>query len=292
MHGFDSAQGILELAQERKMSIADIIIAYECHRTQEPRETILNRMRSRLKTMEESIQKGRAIRSRTHSGLSGGNAARLAEATGGRAPILGDLARQVMTDALAVAERNASFGKIVAAPTAGSAGILPAVVVNVGRAIEAAEDDLVRSLFTAAGIGMIIARHATLSGAEGGCQVECGAGAAMAAAAAAELRGGDPETIFHAAALALKNSLGLTCDPVAGLVEVPCVKRNGFYAVHALVAADMAIAGIRSEIPFDEVVSAMRETGRLMSNALRESSLGGLAATPTAKDVEKRLAMG
>ncbi|NOZ21924.1 MAG: L-serine ammonia-lyase, iron-sulfur-dependent, subunit alpha [Planctomycetes bacterium] len=290
MRRFDSAQDLLALAAERKGSIADIIIDFECQETQEPREAVIGCMRSRLRTMEESITKGRAIRSKTHSGLSGGNAARLLDATGERAPILGDLARQVMTDAVAVAERNASFGKIVAAPTAGAAGILPAVVLNVGKAVGADEKGMVRSLFTAAGIGILIARHATLAGAEGGCQAECGAGAAMAAAAAADLRGGDPETILHAAALALKNSLGLTCDPVAGLVEVPCVKRNGFYAVHAVVAVDMAIAGVRSEVPFDEVVSAMHETGRLMSDALRESSLGGLAATETAKEVEKRLA--
>jgi len=292
MQRFDSAQDLLRLAAEGNTSIADVVIDFECHRTQESREDAIACMRSRLKTMAESIEKGRAIRTRTHSGLSGGDAALLAEARDERAPILGDLARRVMTDALAVAELNASFGKIVAAPTAGASGILPAVIVNVGDAVSASEDDRVRALFTAAGIGTLIAKHATLAGAEGGCQAECGAGAAMASAAAADLRGGDPETILHAAALALKNALGLTCDPVAGLVEVPCVKRNGFYAVHALVAADMAVAGVRSEIPFDEVVSSMRETGRLMSNTLRESSLGGLATTQTAKDVEKRLAMG
>lgn len=286
---FDSANNLLELAKERGTSLAELVIEVERAETGESREAVVERMRSRLRTMQESIAKGRAIRSRTHSGLSGGDAAMLLDAEGDREPILGCLARTVMTDALAVAELNASFGKIVAAPTAGSSGILPAVLFGVKERLSLTENDLVRATFTAGAIGMLIAKNATLAGAEGGCQAECGAGAAMAAAAAADLRGGDAETIIHAAALALKNSLGLTCDPVAGLVETPCVKRNAFFAVHALVAADMAVAGIRSMIPFDEVLSAMRETGRLMSDALRESSQAGLASTPTARAIEQKL---
>lgn len=292
MHRFDSAEKWLALSSAQGKSLAEAVVAAECAETGETRDAVLDRMRSRLRIMEESVAKGRAIRSRTWSGLSGGDAARLIEAAGTRGPILGALAQGVMADAVAVAEWNASFGKIVAAPTAGAAGILPAVLFNVREALGLGDEPTLRAVFTAAGIGMLIAKNATLAGAEGGCQAECGAASAMAAGAAADLRGGDGETILHAAALALKNSLGLTCDPVAGLVETPCVKRNGFLAVHALVAADMAMAGVRSMIPFDEVVSAMRETGRLMAQALRESSLAGLASTPTAKRVAKRLSEG
>jgi len=289
---FDSAADLTALCEKESKTIADLVIEVESADTDESREAILDLMRSRLQIMAESIAKGRALRKRSHSGLSGGDAAKLAAASGTRAPLLGELAHKTMGDALAVAELNASLGKIVAAPTAGSSGVLPAVMLNLTEHLQQSEDDLVRAAFTASGIGILIAKHATLSGAEGGCQAECGAASAMAAAAAADLMGADAKTILNAAALALKNSLGLTCDPVAGLVEVPCAKRNAFHAVHALVAAEMAMAGIESVIPFDEVVSAMRETGRLMSDRLRESALAGLARTPTAVAIAEELARG
>ena len=189
-------------------------------------------------------------------------------------------------------ELNASMGLIVAAPTAGSCGILPAVLVTAQEEKNYTDDKIVMSLFTAAGIGLVLAQNASIAGAEGGCQAECGSAASMAAGALTELAGGTVEQVSEAVALSLKNALGLTCDPVAGLVEVPCIKRNAFYAVNALVASDLALAGIRSVIPVDEVISAMKEIGDLMPIALKETAQGGLAATPTGKMISKRLQKG
>jgi L-serine dehydratase len=173
------------------------------------------------------------------------------------------------------------MGKIVAGPTGGASGIVPAVLLAVGNSLELKDEDLMRGLFTASGLGMVVSKQATLSGAAGGCQAECGVASGMAAGVVVELCNGDPEQVGHAFALALKNLLGLVCDPVAGLVEVPCVKRNGFAAPHALTAANMALAGIESVIPPDEVIDAMTQIGDLLPGSLKETSLGGLAATET-----------
>ena len=194
---------------------------------------------------------------------------------------------KVAARAIAVAEVNASMGRIVAAPTAGACGVLPGVLLTVQEILKASEEDMVMTLFTAAGIGMIIAERASISGAEGGCQAEIGAASAMAAGAAVELAGGRPEETSHAAAIALKNFLGLVCDPVAGLVEVPCIKRNAIGAMIAVTAAEMALAGIKSAIPLDEVIDTMASIGRLMPCSLKETAQGGLAISPTGQRIKE-----
>ena len=203
--------------------------------------------------------------------------------------LLGSLTHKAAVYALAVSEANAKMFKIVACPTAGSCGIVPAVMMAAAEILKVPRKALVDALFTAAGIGAVVARNASVAGAVGGCQAECGTAAAMAAAAVAEMAGGDNDTILQAFALCMKNTLGLACDPVAGLVEVPCVKRNAIFAVEAITAAEMALAGIRSVIPPDEVIAAMAEIGRLMPVALKETSDGGLARTETGKTIAARL---
>lgn len=185
--------------------------------------------------------------------------------------------------ALAVAEVNATMGKIVACPTAGSCGIMPAVLLTVQNQLDLSDEQVAEGLFTAAAIGAVIAHKASVSGAMCGCQAECGSAAAMASAASVELAGGTPKQAANACAMVLKNVLGLVCDPVAGLVEVPCAKRNAMGTSLALVCADMALAGIESVIPADEVIVAMKDVGRALPESLRETALGGLAVTPTAQ---------
>jgi L-serine dehydratase len=191
--------------------------------------------------------------------------------------------------ALAISEVNANMGLIVACPTAGSCGIVPAALFSAAESLTRDDNALIDALFTAPGIGMVIAENATVAGAVGGCQAECGAAAAMAAGAVVEMAGGTPRQSGEALALALKNMLGLVCDPVAGLVEVPCVKRSAFAAVHALLSAEMALAGIESVIPADEVIDAMYQIGLLMPKSLRETSQGGLAKTLTGIRISQRL---
>jgi L-serine dehydratase len=204
---------------------------------------------------------------------------------GAGASLLGDLPGEIVRDALALAAFNAKMGRIVAAPTAGSSGILPAVILNIGEAQDSSADKMIGALAVAGMIGAMIARGASLSGAEAGCQAECGSAAAMAAGAVCFLKSHSSQTILNAAALALKNHLGLTCDPVAGLVEVPCVKRNAFCALSSVLAAELSAAGIGSVIPFRQVVEAMNQTGKMIPPALRESSEAGLAGTAAAKKI-------
>ena len=203
--------------------------------------------------------------------------------------LIGDFLTEVMEKAVKMAESNACMKRIVAAPTAGSCGVIPAVLLTYEKQKETGEERMTEALFVAAGIGEVIAASASISGAEGGCQAEIGSASAMAAGAVTYLEGGNTEEILHAAALALKNMLGLTCDPVAGLVEVPCIKRNVSGAVNAVVSSQMALAGIRSVIPPDEVIDSMRRIGKLLPGCLRETSQDGLAATPTAQKIGKQL---
>jgi L-serine dehydratase len=240
-------------------------------------------MAERFEVMRESTERGLANNTPTHSGLTGLNAGLLKKYNDAREPLLGALGRRAMLIALAVAEENARMGRIVAAPTAGSCGILPGVIIAVGEHYKLPYEAQVMSLFTAAAIGYVIAEKATLAGADGGCQAECGSASAMAAAACVELMGGTPAMCADAAALAIKFLMGLICDPVCGLVEVPCVKRNASGATNALTAAEMALAGIKSAIPCDEVITAMGLVGKAIPQELRETSLGGLAVTATAK---------
>lgn len=214
---------------------------------------------------------------RSRSGLTGGAGARLeGEGPGLCPPIL----RQVIAAALKTGECNACMKRIVAAPTAGACGVLPAVLLPCARHFSLSREQLVQALYVASGFGMVIAARASISGAEGGCQAEIGSAAAMAAPALVHLRGGTPSMMAHACAMAVKNLLGLVCDPVGGLVEVPCVKRNVIGAMDALSAAQMALAGIESRVPPDQVLDAMAEVGRSLPPSLRETGKGGLAATP------------
>lgn len=238
------------------------------------------RMHDALRVMRAAVEQGLSGEARSRSGMTGGDAARVARSDNG--PVGGLLGRAVAA-ALATAEVNASMGRIVAAPTGGASGVLPAVLLTVGSSRGASDEALVEALFAAAGIGGVLAARATLSGAAGGCQAEIGSGAAMAAAAAVELCGGTPEQAGHAASLALQGLLGLVCDPVGGLVEVPCVHRNATGAAVALSAAEMALAGVEFPVPLDEVVDAAAHVGRSLPPSLRETALGGLAATPTGK---------
>ncbi len=214
---------------------------------------------------------------RSRSGLTGGAGARLeGEGPGLCPPFL----RQVIAAALKTGECNACMKRIVAAPTAGACGVLPAVLLPCARHFSLSREQLVQALYVASGFGMVIAARASISGAEGGCQAEIGSAAAMAAPALVHLRGGTPSMMAHACAMAVKNLLGLVCDPVGGLVEVPCVKRNVIGAMDALSAAQMALAGIESRVPPDQVLDAMAEVGRSLPPSLRETGKGGLAATP------------
>lgn len=222
----------------------------------------------------------------SNSGLVGGMGGKMEEYRKKGNTLSGDFTARVIAHALQMGESNACMKRIVAAPTAGACGVLPAVLVPLYQDGTVTEEQIIESLYVAAGIGQVIAARAFIAGAAGGCQAEIGSASAMAAGALVSLRGGNSEQITHAAGMALKNLLGLVCDPVAGLVEVPCVKRNVIGAVNALASADMALAGITSRIPPDQVIDAMREIGEAMHSSLRETGEGGVANTPAAKEIE------
>ena len=296
---YTSIAELTDAAVSRALTMGAAVREQEALDLDQSQDVVICRMQERLAVMRDSVGRGLAgVRSR--SGLTGGDARRMAEArtriasghaTASGAPMLigGEPLTSAITYALAVAEVNAGMGRIVAAPTAGSCGVLPGVLFSVGEIRGAGDAELVDALFAAGGVGAVIARSSTLAGAAGGCQAECGAAAAMAAAAAVQIAGGTPEQCANGVALAFKGLLGLVCDPVAGLVEVPCIKRNATSVAVALAAADMALAGIRSVIPADEVIQAMRAIGRGLPASLRETALGGLAVTPTGKRIASEI---
>lgn len=261
-------------------SLAAAVVAREMEETGKAEADVRSRMRDTLVVMREAIASGLTGSVRSRSGLVGGDAALLAAHDAGP---LGPVFTRSLAAAVATGEVNAAMGRVAAAPTGGASGVLPAVLITIGNAVSATEEALVDALFVAAGIGGVIAARATLSGAVGGCQAEIGSGAAMAAAAAVSLRGGDAEATGHAASLALQGLMGLVCDPVAGLVEVPCVHRNATGTAVALAAAEMALAGIVFPVPLDEVIDAQAHVGRSLPPSLRETSGGGLAVTPTGR---------
>lgn len=286
---FRSISDLIALAEQSGQKISELVWQFETGRSQRSPQEVWEDMLRNLRVMREAVDTGLTHGEKSASGLVGGDARKLYDRLGNNREMSGPTVVKAAAYALAVSEVNACMGRIVACPTAGSCGIVPGALLAAADMLGSDEDSLVHALFTSAGIGMVIAEQASIAGAEGGCQAECGSAAAMAAGAIVELAGGNPQQISEALTLALKNSLGLVCDPVAGLVEIPCVKRNAFYAAHALLAAEMALAGIKSVIPADEVIDAMYRIGRALPRELRETSQGGLAQTPTALAIEKKL---
>lgn len=271
-------QKIYELFQEREAFLLDI-----------PVEQVREKVKGSLDAMKNAIQTGLKSNEKSISNQCGDDCEKLQKRFGTVPALLGKLFEKITTYSLATIEENLRMGKIVACPTAGSCGIVPAVLIAVAEEINASEEEQINSLITSGAIGSIVQNKVALAGAVAGCQAECGVAAAMSAGAIVQLLGGSEKQIVHAVALALKNILGLTCDPVAGLVEIPCVKRNAFLAIYALTAAELALANIQSKIPPDEVVDALSQTGQLMSPLLKECSQAGLAKTKTALKIEKKV---
>ena len=286
---FLSCAEMLAYAHEQGCTLAQAVLRSdlaESRLTEEASRAEMRRLWQVMQSTSRDYEPGR----RSRSGLVGGDAAKVEQAAAKGRLLGGDYLAAVTAEALKTAECNACMKRIVAAPTAGSCGVLPAVLLPLARAGEAGDEAICEALYVAAGFGQVIAARATLAGAEGGCQAEVGAASAMAAAALCYLKGGTPAACAAAAAMALGNLLGLVCDPVAGLVEVPCVKRNVVGAVNAVACANMALAGIDSASPCDEVIDAMGRVGLQLSPDLRETGLGGLAATPTGRAIARRLA--
>lgn len=270
-------------AQSKNQSMQEFLINYNAAQLETDREKLLAQMGEMLAVMQSSIEHG-LTGVRSHSGLTGGDAKKMQNSAvqAGFCDILGEKARDAVIYAMAVGECNAAMGRIVAAPTAGASGVLPGVLFSLKKHCKLSDETLAEGLVVAGGIGLVIADRASLSGAMGGCQAECGSAAAMAAGAATAMLGGTPEQVGTAVAIVFKNILGLVCDPVAGLVEVPCIKRNGACALQALLAAEMALGGIGSFIPADEAIDAMKSVGDNLPCALKETAGGGMAACPTA----------
>lgn len=278
-----SLNGWIAEAEAQGKSMQEFLLDYNAKELECSKEELLAKMEAMLVVIEESIKFG-LTGVRSHSGLTGGDAKRLLEASEQKQfnNILGDKAKDAMVYAMAVSEANAAMGRIVAAPTAGASGVLPGVFFALKKHYGLSDQVLAEGLVVAGGIGLVIGDRASLAGATGGCQAECGSAAAMAAGAAVAMLGGTPSQVGHAVSIVFKNVLGLVCDPVAGLVEVPCIKRNGACALQALAAAELALAGISSFIPADEAIDAMKSVGDLLPCALKETAGGGMAVTPTA----------
>ncbi|WP_040210302.1 L-serine ammonia-lyase, iron-sulfur-dependent, subunit alpha [Clostridium polynesiense] len=274
-----NGEELIKICAENNITLAEYALKVEMESSGASKEEIYNKMKNTLAVMKYSAEEGMRREVHSVSGLIGGDAYRVNKYLESGVNLTGDVMVKAMARALSSSEVNASMGKIVAAPTAGSCGILPAVILTAAEKLNKDEDEMVNALLASSAVGMIIAKNATLAGAEGGCQAECGSAAAMAAAAVVEMMGGTPEMALNAGAIVIKNILGLVCDPVAGLVEVPCAKRNVAGAVSALTTADLVMAGVMSKIPFDDVVSAMYKIGKAMPAELRETALGGCAAT-------------
>ena len=285
---FNSISSLLKQTEEDNKPLWEVILNDDVRERAVSHEDSFSRMKNLWLSMKEASQNydGSLY---SASAMSGGDGAKMSAAVSEGMTVGGQFIGQVIAEALKMGESNACMRRIVAAPTAGSCGVLPAVLIPFAEKELLDDDDVVRALYVAAGFGGIIASRATIAGSEGGCQAEVGAASAMAATALVSLKHGTQSMCAHACAMALKNLLGLVCDPVAGLVEVPCVKRNVIGAVNAISSADMALAGIKSRIPPDEVIDAMRTVGNLMPAALRETGEGGLAQTPTGIAQAKRI---
>lgn len=286
---YNRASELLAICEKENKHIYEVAIEREASLQGVSAEEVRGRFKEMIRVMKEACQKTLKTAMPSISGLTGGSAKKLWEYIDSGETLCGENVLKAAAYALSCFEVNTAMGKIVAAPTAGSCGILPGCLFLASEKFSWPEETLLHGFATAAAIGVIIEHNATLSGAEGGCQAECGSAAAMAAAALVEARGGTVEQAFHAAAMALKNVMGLICDPVAGLVEVPCAKRNSIGTANAMLCADMALSGIESFIPLDEVIDAMFSVGHCMPCELRETGLGGLAGTPTGVCARKKI---
>ncbi|MEP9406229.1 L-serine ammonia-lyase, iron-sulfur-dependent, subunit alpha [Peribacillus frigoritolerans] len=285
---FRNVAELVELAESKQKKISTLMIEQEMEVTGKSREEIIRQMGVNLDVMEQAVEKGlRGVRS--VSGLTGGDAVLLQNYIKSGNSLSGELLLDAVSKAVATNEVNAAMGTICATPTAGSAGVVPGTLFALQNKLKPNREQKIEFLFTAGAFGFVVANNASISGAAGGCQAEVGSASGMAAAAIVEMAGGTPAQSAEAMAITLKNMLGLVCDPVAGLVEVPCVKRNAMGAANAMVAADMALAGITSRIPCDEVIDAMYKIGQTMPSALRETAQGGLAATPTGRELEAKI---
>ena len=287
----DSMKEIFERSARENIPFWEIVLQYDMEERQVSRQASMAKMLSTWQAIQDAADSYTGTQ-RSVSGLVGGDGLKMRLYARRGESIGGEFMDEGIVQAISMAESNACMRRIVAAPTAGSCGVVPAVLLPLCEREHYTQHELLEALYVASGIGAVIAYRASISGAAGGCQAEIGTASAMAAGALVSLRGGTNEQLGHAVAMALKNLMGLVCDPVAGLVEVPCVKRNVIGAVNAISAADMALAGIESRIPVDEVIDAMGEVGRRMPVEFRETALGGLAATPTGKAVKERMPHG
>lgn len=283
---FIDSKELLNLCHESKLPISEIMIQREIDVFQCDRESALERMHHSYDIMKNAVVRALKENLVSMGGLIGGESKKIFSHAGDRS-VCGEMMSKAISYAVGVLEVNSSMGLIVAAPTAGSSGVIPGVFLAIQEKFELSDEEMVKALFNAGAIGYLITRNATVSGAEGGCQAEVGAASAMAAAAVCELMGGSPEACLDAGATAITNILGLVCDPIAGLVEAPCQKRNAMGVSNALISAEMALCGIKHIVPFDETINAMYRVGKSMPMELRETALGGVASTPTACELCK-----
>lgn len=278
---YKSIQSLISAAEENGCNISNLVLSDQAKAMDTSKQSLYDRMDQQFEVMLQAVELGCDPHQHSMSGLTGGEGHLMRTYAESGKGLCNGFVDHALARALAVAGHNASMGKIVAAPTAGSCGILPGCLVSMYLDRKINRQRVVMSAFTAGAFGMVIAANACIAGAQGGCQAECGSAAAIAAAALVELMGGTPKQCGEACAIAIANQLGLVCDPVAGLVEIPCIKRNAAGVMIALSSADMVMAGISPKIPVDECIAAMNEVGKALPSALKETSTGGLAITPT-----------
>lgn len=286
----ESVKELVEKSISQNIPISELVIQEECATSGASRQEVWDKMKNNLETMRAAVKRGLTgdgVYSKT--GLTGGEAVLIKKYRQEHKSLSGDAVMSAVQAAISTNEVNAAMGVVCATPTAGSAGTLPGILFMLEERLNLSEEQMIRFLFTAGGFGMIIANQACIAGASGGCQAEVGSASAMGAAAAVEAAGGNAEQSAQALAMAISNLLGLVCDPIAGLVELPCVKRNAIGAGNALISADMALAGCVSKIPADEVISAMDKVGRNLPESLRETGIGGLAGTPTGQKIKMQI---
>lgn len=287
---YASIEELVSDATSKNLPISELVIQAECKDMNVSRNDVWRKMKHNLDTMRLAVSRGaHGIGVHSKTGLTGGDAVKIKDYRKSHKTLSGDMIMSAVQSAIATNEVNAAMGVVCATPTAGSSGTLPGVLFTLEKRLGLDEEQMVRFLFTAGGFGMVIANNACIAGATGGCQAEVGSASGMGAAAAVEVAGGTPKQSANAMAIAISNLLGLVCDPIAGLVEVPCINRNAIGSSNALISADMALAGCESMIPADEVISAMDKVSKNMPESLRETGIGGLAGTPTGQEIRMRI---